>query len=65
MSAESSDKRVRYSLTTSPEVLAALQALANANRRSRVKQLEYMIINEAIRAGVFTFRTNSALKRRG
>jgi hypothetical protein len=58
MSAESSakKKRVRYSFATDEETLAALQALANANRRSRVKQLEHMIISEAIRAGVFTFR---------
>ena len=64
MSHEYSAKRARYSLTTSPEVLAALQALANANHRSRVKQLEHMIVTEAIKAGVFTFRTSTALKAR-
>lgn len=51
-------KRVTYSFKTDPETLAALQALANANCRSRIKQLEFMIRTEAIRAGVFTFRAN-------
>lgn len=51
-------KRVTYSFKTDPETLAALQALANANCRSRIKQLEYMIRLEAIRAGVFTFKAD-------
>jgi predicted transcriptional regulator len=43
----------KYTFRTDEEVLVALQKLASRNSRSRVKQLEWLIIQAAMKEGVW------------